>query len=328
MPKADRLTACSRSASAKTMFGDLPPSSKVTSFSVRAARPAIRLPVSVEPVNAILSTSGWSTSASPARPPKPGTTFTTPGGKSSCSIERREGERRHRRVLRRLDDDRVAARERRAELPGEHHERRVPGNDRADDADRLAPRVGQERPDLRHRVARARSGRRRRSTRSSARSSSSSAAISRSRLAVVARLDPGEHVAVGVDHARPCRHSTRARSAPRVRPQRALERLPARRPRRGRRPPARLRRPAPRPRRWPGCSCRSERRQPRRPSRRRCTAAARRSRDRPRAPPQTASEPSVASDGTAHEPALPHPARPDGRRGPRQRRGPPGSVTT
>jgi hypothetical protein len=68
------------------MFGDLPPSSKVTSFSVWAARPAIRLPVSVDPVKAILSTSGWSTSASPARPPNPGTTFTTPGGRSSSSI--------------------------------------------------------------------------------------------------------------------------------------------------------------------------------------------------------------------------------------------------
>ena len=35
---------------------------------------------SVEPVNAILLTSGWSTSAAPAVGPKPGTTFTTPGG--------------------------------------------------------------------------------------------------------------------------------------------------------------------------------------------------------------------------------------------------------
>ena len=46
-----------------------------------------------------------------------------------------------RRVLRRLEHDRVAGGERRRELPGRQHQRRVPRRDRADDADRLAPRV-------------------------------------------------------------------------------------------------------------------------------------------------------------------------------------------
>ena len=42
----------------------------------------IRRPISVEPVNATLSTRGSVTRASPAAAPEPGTTFTTPGGMS------------------------------------------------------------------------------------------------------------------------------------------------------------------------------------------------------------------------------------------------------
>ena len=58
--------AASRSASAKTMFGDLPPSSSVTFFRLPAAACTISLPTSVEPVNATLSTSGCAASAAPA----------------------------------------------------------------------------------------------------------------------------------------------------------------------------------------------------------------------------------------------------------------------
>ena len=86
IPYAERRTASSRSASAKTMFGDLPPSSNVTSFSVSEALAAICLPVSVDPVKAILSTPACSTSAAPARRPKPGRMLTTPGGRSRSSI--------------------------------------------------------------------------------------------------------------------------------------------------------------------------------------------------------------------------------------------------
>ena len=53
--------AASRSASAKTMFADLPPSSSVTRLIVAAAPAAIPRPTSVEPVKAILATSGCST---------------------------------------------------------------------------------------------------------------------------------------------------------------------------------------------------------------------------------------------------------------------------
>ena len=43
------------------------------------------VPTSVEPVNEILRTSGWSTSASPASEPLPGTTLRTPGGRPAST---------------------------------------------------------------------------------------------------------------------------------------------------------------------------------------------------------------------------------------------------
>ena len=63
--------ARSMSASANTTFGDLPPSSSVTFFRLPLAASMIRLPTAVEPVKAILSTSGCAARASPASPPAP-----------------------------------------------------------------------------------------------------------------------------------------------------------------------------------------------------------------------------------------------------------------
>lgn len=58
--------------------GLLPPSSSETFFKLDfAAVSAIKRPISVEPVNATLRTSGCATSAWPAVGPKPGTTFIT-----------------------------------------------------------------------------------------------------------------------------------------------------------------------------------------------------------------------------------------------------------
>ena len=78
------------SASGRMMFGDLPPSSSVTRFSARPAFEPISRPTAVEPVNAILSMSGCSTTAAPVSP-SPVRTFSTPGGKptSSASSPRR-----------------------------------------------------------------------------------------------------------------------------------------------------------------------------------------------------------------------------------------------
>src|SRR5215217_3955439 len=78
------LIAASMSASGRMMFGDFPPSSRVTRLSARPALAPISRPTSVEPVNAILSTPGWSTSAAPV-PPSPVTTLTTPSGTPASS---------------------------------------------------------------------------------------------------------------------------------------------------------------------------------------------------------------------------------------------------
>ena len=52
-------------------------------------------------------------------------------------------ERRHRRLLGRLDDQRVAGRQSRTDLPRIEQDRRIPGQDGADHADRLPARIGQ-----------------------------------------------------------------------------------------------------------------------------------------------------------------------------------------
>ena len=54
-------------------------------MSVAAASRAMICPVTVSPVNAILSTSGCFTSAAPAVSPNPVTTLTTPGGNPARS---------------------------------------------------------------------------------------------------------------------------------------------------------------------------------------------------------------------------------------------------
>ena len=63
------------------MLALLPPSSRVSRFTL-AAQPAMTCrPVSVDPVNTILRTDGWSTSRLPTTLPLPGRTWNTPGGR-------------------------------------------------------------------------------------------------------------------------------------------------------------------------------------------------------------------------------------------------------
>src|SRR5438552_6806165 len=64
------------------MFALFPPSSSVTRFTVGAASWPIRLPASVEPVNATRSINAFDTSSSPTSTPPPGRTLKTPGGMS------------------------------------------------------------------------------------------------------------------------------------------------------------------------------------------------------------------------------------------------------
>jgi len=63
------------------------------------------------------------------------------GRKAGFLDETHELERARGGVLRRLDDHRVAGRERRRQLPRQQQERRVPRDDRRDDAERLVARV-------------------------------------------------------------------------------------------------------------------------------------------------------------------------------------------
>ncbi len=79
MAPATPWAATSRSASANTMLGDLPPSSSETRFKFPADDLMISCPTSVLPVKATLSTSSWRASASPAGP-NPVTMLTTPSG--------------------------------------------------------------------------------------------------------------------------------------------------------------------------------------------------------------------------------------------------------
>ena len=72
--------AVAMSASAKTMFELLPPSSRVTRFTCSAQPAMIRLPTSVDPVKQTLRTSGWVTNRSPTTEPLPGRTVNTCSG--------------------------------------------------------------------------------------------------------------------------------------------------------------------------------------------------------------------------------------------------------
>jgi hypothetical protein len=85
MPETTPLLVASRSASSKTMFGDFPPSSRLTFARWSAASFITPMPVCVEPVNATLSTPGWRTRGLPVPSPKPVITLTTPGGKPASS---------------------------------------------------------------------------------------------------------------------------------------------------------------------------------------------------------------------------------------------------
>ena len=86
MPTTPRVTAASSSASSRTMFGDLPPSSCATRLTVGAAFLATSIPARVEPVKLTMSTSGWLLSAAPTVGPSPLTRLKTPAGTPAACI--------------------------------------------------------------------------------------------------------------------------------------------------------------------------------------------------------------------------------------------------
>ena len=128
-PKSAPSTAASKSASAKKMLGDLPPSSRLTFFRVSAAERMMTLPTSTLPVKAILSTSSWATSGAPAVSPKPVTTFTTPLGRPQSSKKRANSRSVSGVCSAGLMTDGAARADRGGELPGGHQQRVVPGDD-------------------------------------------------------------------------------------------------------------------------------------------------------------------------------------------------------
>ena len=201
--------ARSRSASAKITFADLPPSSSVTRLIVSAARAAMRRPTSVEPVNATLATSGCSTIRSPTTRPGAHDHVEDALGHPGLDDDLLELDCRERRQLGRLEDDGVACRQRRAELPRGDRQREVPGRDQADDAERLAERHVDAAVD-RDRVAEQPLGRAGVVVEDVGDHADLAAGVG-DRLADVARLEPGQVLGV-VARRRPHRRIRSARS--------------------------------------------------------------------------------------------------------------------
>ena len=128
--------APSRSASSKTTNGDLPPSSRDSFLPDPAVWRRRMRPTSVEPVKAILSTSGWVTIIVPALL-LPVITLITPGGRPGLGDDLGEEQGGQAGVGSRLEHHRVAHGDRRGDLPGQHQQREIPGDDLPNDAHRL-----------------------------------------------------------------------------------------------------------------------------------------------------------------------------------------------
>ena len=156
--------AASMSASGRITLGDLPPSSSVTRLSARPALAPISRPTAVEPVKAILSTPGWSTSAAPVEP-SPVRTLSTPGGKPTSSASSPRRSALSGVCSAGLSTIVQPAASAGRELPGGHQQREVPGDDLRAHADRFAAGVAE------HVRARRRAARRPRSSWASRRSS-------------------------------------------------------------------------------------------------------------------------------------------------------------
>ena len=128
----------SRSASSKTMTGALPPSSRWSRLTRSAATLAMCLPVSVSPVTEIIPTFGCADERVADRRARAGDDVEH-AGRQDLGRDLGQDQGGQRGPCRRLEDDRVAGRERRSDLPAGHHDRVVPRGDRGDHADRLAP---------------------------------------------------------------------------------------------------------------------------------------------------------------------------------------------
>jgi hypothetical protein len=140
------------SASANTIWGDLPPSSSVTPAWWSAAAFWMSAPTSGEPVSdeidvAVTGELGAGFGADPAHHIE--------NALRDAGLDRQFGEAKHRQagVFGRLDDDRVSHRKRGAGDAAEHLRRRIPRQDRTDDSMRFVQRQSGEPDDCRYRAA-------------------------------------------------------------------------------------------------------------------------------------------------------------------------------
>ena len=106
----------------------------------------ISLPTSVEPVKATLSTSRMRRQRRAGGFAVARHDIHHAIGKACFLNQFAEAQRRKRRLLRGLQHNGAACRQRRRQFPGRHQQRKIPGNDLADDADRLAHGVRKKLP--------------------------------------------------------------------------------------------------------------------------------------------------------------------------------------
>ena len=149
--RAAAAAASATSASSSTTNGHWPPSSSVRRFIVSAAARMIDCPAATEAVAVIMRTSGMGGERRAGFRPRSRQVVEHAGRQARVVETLHDEADGERRFVRRLDDQRAARRERRADLPGVDVDGIVPGRDRADDADR-------RRDDEAAHVARGRSG--------------------------------------------------------------------------------------------------------------------------------------------------------------------------
>ena len=132
--------AASKSASAKNMLGDFPPSSSVTRFTVSAACLTMILPTAALPVNAILFTSGCLHQRCAASFAESGNDVHHSRRKPDIRKPVRHFQRGERSLLGRLQNASTTRSQRRRQFPCRHQQRIVPGNNLSGNTDRLFQR--------------------------------------------------------------------------------------------------------------------------------------------------------------------------------------------
>ena len=118
------------------MSADLPPSSSCSFLMFTVDASMMRRPVSVDPVNAMRSTSGWAASAWPASLPEPGDDVDDPRRHTGLVQDLGHPQHRQRGVLGRLQHGGAPAGQDRTDDPELAVERTIPRDDPADDPDR------------------------------------------------------------------------------------------------------------------------------------------------------------------------------------------------